>query len=87
MHPRHDDDHGGLHRDLTATGSAMRRRDLLRYAFGAGALALFGCADAGALTGSESAGTNPGSGGSALELATVTGSVAAGLAATLTVAV
>ena len=44
---RHDDehdDHGGLHRDLTATGSAIGRRDALRrFAFGAGALALFGC--------------------------------------------
>ena len=48
---RHDDDHddhGGLHRDLTATGSAMGRREVLRrFAFGAGALALLGCGDAG----------------------------------------
>ncbi|HKP16019.1 MAG TPA: intradiol ring-cleavage dioxygenase [Gemmatimonadaceae bacterium] len=56
---RHDDDHddhGGLHRDLTATGSAMGRRDALRrFAFGAGALALFGCGDAGSgvLTGAD----------------------------------
>ena len=43
------DDHGGLHRDLTATGSAMGRREVLRrFAFGAGALALLGCGDAGA---------------------------------------
>ena len=48
---RHDDDHddhGGLHRDLTATGSAMGRREVLRrFAFGTGALALLGCSDAG----------------------------------------
>ena len=48
---RHDDDHddhGGLHRDLSATGSAMGRREVLRrFAFGAGALALLGCGDAG----------------------------------------
>jgi protocatechuate 3,4-dioxygenase beta subunit len=46
----HDDDHddfGGLHRDLTATVSAMGRRDMLRYALGAGALALFGCSSTG----------------------------------------
>ena len=59
LNHRHDDDHddhGGLHRDLTATGSAMGRRDALRrFAFGAGALALFGCGDAGsgALTGTD----------------------------------
>jgi protocatechuate 3,4-dioxygenase beta subunit len=51
LHPHdesHDhDDHGGLHRDLKATGGAMDRRRLLRLAasFGAGfgALQLFGC--------------------------------------------
>jgi protocatechuate 3,4-dioxygenase beta subunit len=50
MHHRHDDDHddhGGLHRDLTATGAAMNRRGLFRLAarFGAGvgALQLVGC--------------------------------------------
>ena len=51
LNQRHDDDHddhGGLHRDLTATGSAMGRREVLRrFAFGAGALALLGCGDAG----------------------------------------
>jgi len=51
LNQRHDDDHddhGGLHRDLTATGSAMGRREVLRrFAFGAGAMALFGCGDAG----------------------------------------
>ena len=50
LNQRHDDDHddhGGLHRDLTATGSAMGRREVLRrFAFGAGALALLGCGDA-----------------------------------------
>jgi protocatechuate 3,4-dioxygenase beta subunit len=57
-HRHHDDhdDHGGLHRDLTATGSAMGRREVLRrFAFGAGALALLGCGDAGSgvLTGAD----------------------------------
>ncbi|MFL5618585.1 MAG: intradiol ring-cleavage dioxygenase [Gemmatimonadaceae bacterium] len=51
LNQRHDDDHddhGGLHRDLIATGSTMGRRELLRrFAFGAGALALLGCGDAG----------------------------------------
>jgi hypothetical protein len=51
LNHRHDDDHddhGGLHRDLTATGSAMARREVLRrFTFGAGALALFGCGSAG----------------------------------------
>jgi protocatechuate 3,4-dioxygenase beta subunit len=49
----HDDDHhddmGGLHRDLSATGSAMGRRDVIRLALGAGALGLFGCSS-GAIT-------------------------------------
>jgi protocatechuate 3,4-dioxygenase beta subunit len=46
----HTDDHdefGGLHRDLLATGAAMDRRGLLRFAarlgMGAGALQLLGC--------------------------------------------
>ena len=57
-HRHHDDhdDHGGLHRDLTATGSAMGRRELLRrFAVGAGTLALFGCGDAstGVLAGAD----------------------------------
>ena len=56
--PHHDDhdDFGGLHRDLTATGTAMGRREVLRrFAFGAGALALFGCSDSGtsAITGTD----------------------------------
>ena len=47
-HDDDHDDHGGLHRDLNATGSAMGRREVLRrFAFGAGALALLGCSDAG----------------------------------------
>ncbi|MET0397692.1 MAG: dioxygenase [Longimicrobiaceae bacterium] len=60
-HHHHDDGHddfGGLHRDLSATGSAMGRRDLLRYALGAGALALFGCSDSTGAT----EGTDPGTG-------------------------
>jgi protocatechuate 3,4-dioxygenase beta subunit len=48
MTRHHHDDHddfGGLHRDLSATGTAMGRRELLRYALGASALALLGCSD------------------------------------------
>jgi hypothetical protein len=160
-HEDDHDDHGGLHRDLSATGSAVGRREMLRrFAFGAGALALHGSGDSGtsvrtgtettsetggtgtAGTGTcskiptETAGPFPGDGsnganvlnqvgvvrsdirssfaglsgsgytgsasnasqitlasdnvfsdGSALELATVTGSVAAGFVAALTVAV
>lgn len=37
------DDFGGLFRDLRATDRALRRRDALRLALGAGAVALFGC--------------------------------------------
>jgi hypothetical protein len=37
LNQRHDD-HGGLHRDLTATGSAMGRRELLRRFNGANVL-------------------------------------------------
>jgi hypothetical protein len=33
----------GLHRDLASTGTAIGRGDFLRYSFGVGALALFGC--------------------------------------------
>ncbi|MDE2753327.1 MAG: hypothetical protein OXI83_12185, partial [Gemmatimonadota bacterium] len=39
-------DYGGLHEDLKLTGSAMKRRDMLRLAAGGmGALYLFGRAD------------------------------------------
>jgi protocatechuate 3,4-dioxygenase beta subunit len=61
LNHRHGDDHdehGGLHRDLSATGSAMGRREVLRrFAFGAGALALLGCGDAssGVLTSADEA--------------------------------
>jgi hypothetical protein len=49
----HDhDDFGGLREDLHLTGAALGRCDLLRLAFGAGVLTLFGCGDSG-LTGSE----------------------------------
>jgi protocatechuate 3,4-dioxygenase beta subunit len=57
------DDHGGLQRDLLATGAAMNRRGLLRLAarFGAGvgALQLFGC---GSSPTAPSGNTNTGSG-------------------------
>src|SRR4051794_25425015 len=57
------DDHGGLHRDLLETNAAMDRRGMLRMAarFGValGAVQLIGCgADAGALAGTETTGTN-----------------------------
>lgn len=39
----HHDDFGGLHQDLKLTGAAMKRRDLLRFAVGAGMLHLLGC--------------------------------------------
>ncbi len=69
QHDDHDhdhDDHGGLHRDLRATGGVMDRRRVLRMAakFGAGfgALNLLGCA-ASDIT--AAAGTGTGTGGSA----------------------
>jgi len=132
----------GLHRDLASTGTAIGRGDFLRYSFGAGALALFGCGSSlGDVTSctplaptlarrpvlaaraarfrrrlparfpamaptAPTCSTRPASFGEreqavahllapdvvfsdgvALELATVTGSTAAGLIATLTVAV
>ncbi len=49
----HHDDFGGLNRDLLATGGVLRRREALRLALGAGALALLGC-------GSENGVTDPG---------------------------
>ena len=49
MIDEHHDDHGGLHRDLLATGAAINRRGVLRLGarFGAaiGALQLVGCGD------------------------------------------
>ena len=45
--PEHHDDFGGLHRDLAATGAAMNRRQLFRFAatlgIGTTALPLVGC--------------------------------------------
>ncbi|GJG88839.1 hypothetical protein tb265_40200 [Gemmatimonadetes bacterium T265] len=68
-HDEHDhDDHGGLHRDLLATGEVVDRRRLLRMAakFGAGLgmLSLVGCGSdaASAITGTTS--TTTGSTGS-----------------------
>ena len=66
-HHDHDDDHddfGGLHRDLTATGSAIGRRALLRQAFGLGlgTLALFGCGDATGVITDIDTGTGSGTG-------------------------
>jgi protocatechuate 3,4-dioxygenase beta subunit len=67
-HHHEHDDHGGLHRDLLATGAAMDRRGLLRLAarLGAGvsALQLLGCGGSSPTTPSTStgSGTIPGSG-------------------------
>ena len=72
-HHPHDDDHddfGGLHRDLNATGTVMRRRDLLRYAIGA--LALFGCADATGTAGTIDPETTGGSSGTCSRIPTET---------------
>jgi protocatechuate 3,4-dioxygenase beta subunit len=55
-HDDDHDDHGGLHRDLRATGEKMDRRRLLRlgarWGLGIGALQLLGCAG-DAITGAE----------------------------------
>jgi protocatechuate 3,4-dioxygenase beta subunit len=64
-HEDDHDDHGGLHRDLSATGSAVGRREMLRrFAFGAGALALLGCGDSGTsvLTGTKTTSETGGTG-------------------------
>lgn len=58
----HDhDDHGGLHRDLLATGRTIDRRMMLRMAAslgaGFGALQLLGCGDSSTLTGTDTTGT------------------------------
>ncbi len=70
----HDDEFGGLDRDLKLTGAAMRRRDFIRLAAGAGvglsALYLIGCGgddgvaagDDCAPTPQETAGPFPGDG-------------------------
>ena len=60
-HEHDHDDHGGLHRDLFATGAAMDRRQLLAYAArastGLGLLRLLGCSS---VTDSNTdTGTNP----------------------------
>ena len=57
MHAQdHEDDFGGLHKDLTLVGAAMRRRDVIRIVFGASlgasVVSLFGC-------GSGSSATDP----------------------------
>ncbi len=67
LHDDHDD-HGGLHRDLLATGAAMDRRGLLRLAarfgLGATALPLIGCGGSNPTSPSDTtgAGSNTGSG-------------------------
>lgn len=61
-HEPHDD-HGGLHRDLGATGDAIGRRRLLRLTLGAGALFLLGCSKDGigvqSGTNNDETGSNP----------------------------
>jgi hypothetical protein len=68
-HHNDHDHHGGLHRDLLATGAAMDRRGLLRLAArlgaGVGALQLLGCGGSSPTTPSTTdtgSGTIPGSG-------------------------
>lgn len=61
-HDDDHDDHGGLHRDLLATGRTLDRRAMLRatasVGVGFGALQLFGCA-ADSVTASTSESTTP----------------------------
>src|SRR5207247_10804473 len=61
-----DDDFGGLHRDLLATGAAMDRRGMLRLAarfgIGAGALQLLGCGGSTPTTPSTGTGTGTATG-------------------------
>ena len=68
-HHNDHDDHGGLHRDLLATGAVMDRRGLFRLAArlgaGVGALQLLGCGGSSPTTPSTTdtgSGTIPGSG-------------------------
>ena len=69
-HHNYHDDHGGLHRDLLATGAVMDRRGLFRLAArlgaGVGALQLLGCGGSSPTTPSTNtdtgSGTIPGSG-------------------------
>ena len=67
LHEDHDD-FGGLHRDLLATGAAIDRRGLLRWAarVGAGAavLPLLGCSNSATSPSSTSTDTSTGSGSS-----------------------
>lgn len=60
-HDDHDD-HGGLHRDLLATGRSVDRRAMLRaaatFGVGMGALQLFGCGG-DSVTGADSNSTTP----------------------------
>jgi len=63
-HDDDHDDHGGLHRDLVATGATMDRRGMLRlgarWGLGLGALQLLGCGDS--VTGTTDVGTGTGTG-------------------------
>src|SRR5215471_16558892 len=67
-HPDDDhDDHGGLHRDLSATGAAMGRRHILRMAarlgMSAGAFQLLGCGASATARSTASAVTTAGAAG------------------------
>jgi protocatechuate 3,4-dioxygenase beta subunit len=89
MSHHHDDhdDHGGLVRDLWATHRLLHRRDALRLALGASALAVFGCSDNGvtdpddpgsgscSLIPSETAGPFPGDGSNGPNVLNQTGVV------------
>ena len=91
-HDEHDhDDHGGLHRDLTATGAAMDRRNMLRMATRFGLDLVYATTGYSAyvanLNGISLATDGIFSDGAALELATVTGEVTNGMTAALTIGI
>ncbi len=64
MHARddHEDEFGGLHKDLTLVGSAMRRRDVIRLVFGAsvgaGVVSLLGCGSGNSVADTNGNGDN-----------------------------
>ena len=89
-HDDHEDDFGGLHKDLTLSGHVMRRRDMLRVmigaGLGAGATQLLGCGSGNSVTDpagdtctaripEETAGPYPGDGSNGPDVLTETGVV------------
>lgn len=80
------EDFGGLHDDLLLTGASMRRRDLIRWATGAGVLHLLGCSADGTSAGgggnascrlipAETAGPFPGDGSNGPNVLSAAGAV------------